>query len=443
MPRLMIQGEPGEVHTNDTPKVQYQLLVTWSNSCGICIQYDHQVGSYWPIPFHRNCNCRQIPVAPGQAAQPFVDYRAKIHTVSRSQQANIMGRSNLALVESGAVEWGDVVTPTRIRSLREVVSRKRLTVDQMVRSGVTRGRATQAYDAVHTRTHDATETRRQELVKKILAKGYTREQILDAAGRSLGSRVSIGEGPSGASVPTIPFRPTPKPSPAKPVLRKAALAPTPKPTRFGPTKATQAGDSKAQLELLGEMKAETGRAFTANEVASASGVPDNATFEIVKDAGLPGVVRFSGPGYKGTREISKADDGKFVVYNDSFEVEKGQQGKGIGAAMFGLQVEQASELGFGRIETYAARFDADGTIGYKVWPRFGYDGDIPAHIAAKLPDTLAGAKRVSDLMKTPEGRAWWDANGSSFDATFDLDPGSESRKVWDAYLARKAEDKKP
>lgn len=224
MPRLIISGDPGDVHTNDTGKIQFQFHASWHNSCGLCVERDGQVGSYWPLPMHRNCACKQTPVMPGQQAQPFVDYRAKILTVSRSQQANIMGRSNLSMVESGLVSWDDVVTPTRIRSLREVASRKKLTVNQMVGAGVTRGRAEQAFNAVHTATHDATETRRQELVKKLLSKGYTRQQVLDAAGRSLGSRVSIGEGPSGASAPATPTLLTPSPRLAGVVRRVAAIA---------------------------------------------------------------------------------------------------------------------------------------------------------------------------------------------------------------------------
>jgi hypothetical protein len=157
------------------------------------------------------------------SAQPFVDYRAKILTVPHSQQAAIMGKSNLAMVESGLVEWSDVVTPSRIRSLREVVSRKRLTVDQMVGSGVTKGRAEEAWNAVHTATHTASEVRRAAQVKALLGKGYTRQQIVDSAGRSIGSRIGIIEGPSGPGL--IPFTPKPTPRPIAPtVARVAALA---------------------------------------------------------------------------------------------------------------------------------------------------------------------------------------------------------------------------
>lgn len=167
---------------------------------------------------------------PGMEADPFVDYREKIRTVSRDQQANIMGRSNLAMVESGLVKWDDVVTPTRIRDLREVVSRKKLTVNQMVASGVKRGRAEEAFNSVSTNTHTAKEARRQELVKKILAKGFTRQQILDAAGRSIGSRISTTPIPTSEgqaalkNIPSIRFA-TPGPKAKAAIARAAAMKP--------------------------------------------------------------------------------------------------------------------------------------------------------------------------------------------------------------------------
>ncbi|MGZ6045671.1 MAG: hypothetical protein ACXWNW_14175 [Isosphaeraceae bacterium] len=156
------------------------------------------------------------------SAQPFVDFRAKILTVPPSQQAVIVGKSNLAMVESGLVKWDDVVTPSRIRSLREVVSRKRLTVDQMVGSGVTRGRAEEAWNAVHTGTHTASEANRAKQVKALLGKGYTRQQIVDAAGRAIGSRIGIVEGPSGPGLIPPSKILTPRPVP-KIAPRVAAL----------------------------------------------------------------------------------------------------------------------------------------------------------------------------------------------------------------------------
>lgn len=254
MPRLIIAGEPGEAYENDTGKVVYQLIVSWHNSCGLCIQYDHQIGPLWPCPFHRNCNCKNVPILPGMTGDPFVDFRAKILTVPPSQQAVIVGKSNLAMVESGLVKWDDVVTPSRIRSLREVASRKRLTVNQMVGSGVTRGRAEEAWNAVHTGTHTAAEATRAAQTKVLLSKGYTKTQIVDAAGRAIGSRIGIVEGPSGPQI--LPYTPKPTPRPVPKIAPRMAAIPakaTTKPT-LAPAKTDKAGrlnfTAQAMVEFI-------------------------------------------------------------------------------------------------------------------------------------------------------------------------------------------------
>ncbi len=208
MPRNIISGDPGSTWSNDGEKTQFQLIVHWGFSCGLCVQFDHQIGPYWPIPFHRRCVCTQSPVLPGQESRPFVDYRAKILTVSPSQQAAIMGRANLTLVEQGIVKWDDVVTAGRIRSLREVVSRNKLTVAQMVASGVASGSANEAFNAVNTGVHTAKEVTRKAQIATLMAAGYTKDQIKNAASIALANRVKL------TGVVTFPpIRPVPPPIP--------------------------------------------------------------------------------------------------------------------------------------------------------------------------------------------------------------------------------------
>lgn len=184
-----------------------------------------------------------VPVFPGQTAKPFADFREKILEVSPAQQAAIMGRGNLALVESGVVKWSDVVTSGRIRSLREVVSRGGLTVDQMVRAGVQESHALEAYNAVHTGTHTATEKRRKELTDALLAKGYSSSQISSAAGKAVAYRVTTSRPPDVGPPPAPPSpvpSPTPKPQPA-PAAKASAPAVIPTPARLdGPHSFTDA-----------------------------------------------------------------------------------------------------------------------------------------------------------------------------------------------------------
>ena len=212
MAKIITNGTPGTTWTNTTGKVQYQLLVTWENSCGLCIQYDRAIGPLWPTPFHRGCRCRQKPVWAGNESDPFVDFRKKLLDLDPGQQARVIGRSNLKLVEAGVVKWSDVVTPARIRSLREVVSRGKLSVAELLDAGVTKKAAEAAHQSVNTPAHAVAEAERVEALRKLLGLGVSKPQIKELFGARVAERVGISEGPSGPQpmppAPSVPFLPT-------------------------------------------------------------------------------------------------------------------------------------------------------------------------------------------------------------------------------------------
>ena len=70
----VVSGPPGTAWVNDTGKVLYQLRVNWVNSCGTCIQRSNLIGPWFPVPFHPNCLCKNIPIFPGDTARPFHDF---------------------------------------------------------------------------------------------------------------------------------------------------------------------------------------------------------------------------------------------------------------------------------------------------------------------------------------------------------------------------------
>ena len=73
--------------------------------------------------------------------------------------------------------------------------------------------------------------------------------------------------------------------------------------------------------------------------------------------------------------------------------------------------------------------------GYHASPRMGFDATIPAATPAR-PGALSGCVRLSDLMATPAGRAFWKAHGVQVPyMEFDLADGSLSWQILDAYLA--------
>jgi len=118
----LVNGPAGEAWVNRTGRVRYQFLADLVRTCGACLQYHRVVGPWWPIPIHRGCRCRQKAVGPGQAAEPFVDFRKLLEGMPRSKQAAAVGVGNYRFLRAGLVEWGDVVTTSRVRSLRDVIA---------------------------------------------------------------------------------------------------------------------------------------------------------------------------------------------------------------------------------------------------------------------------------------------------------------------------------
>lgn len=114
------------------------------------------------------------------------------------------------------------------------------------------------------------------------------------------------------------------------------------------------------------------------------------------------------------------------IVNDEIEFDKAFRGKGLGLKVFAQQVEEASKRGYKKIETHAAGSPdmADIQNGYYTWARFGYNGTI---------DGPHGETTVHELMRTPGGAKWWQANGHEFDGEFDLSQGSDSRRVFEEY----------
>lgn len=120
-------------------------------------------------------------------------------------------------------------------------------------------------------------------------------------------------------------------------------------------------------------------------------------------------------------------DGDQVVLSAEALFLKDNAPAGFGTHMLARMVDAAARVGVDRIDTDAIR-DSHAN-GYYTWPRLGYDGPIPFKLTTKLPKGLRTARWLSDLMKTPEGRDWWKANGVGVKLSFDPKPGSQSRQV--------------
>ena len=193
-------------------------------------------------------------------------------------------------------------------------------------------------------------------------------------------------------------------------------------------------DSSARLDAL------FGRHMDDNDVHALVAAPDGSRIFVGVRRGEVAISVYNDalPDFSMERRVRKNAAGDLEMENFLFTLGN-RAPAGTGTKLFAEQVQNARLLGVKRMVTHAKGGVGAGRDwnGHYTWPRLGYDAPIPDAAKARLGPDFASASRVSDLMKTPEGRAAWKEHGSSFDATFDLDPASQSSRVLDAYLTEK------
>lgn len=203
MARVTWSGPAGERWENKTDKVKYQFIASLSNTCGVCLQYHMAIGPWWPIPMHHGCMCRQVLIPPGGTSpEPFVDFREILRGLPPDQQRAAVGRSVYKLLEDGVIPWDEAVTKGRVRTLREIVSRRKLSIDEMTKAGVSPGIAANAHASVNTPAHRILYEQRRKLVSDLKGAGLTDEQLRRGFGSKIAERVGI-ENPAALAVRKI------------------------------------------------------------------------------------------------------------------------------------------------------------------------------------------------------------------------------------------------
>lgn len=134
---------------------------------------------------------------------------------------------------------------------------------------------------------------------------------------------------------------------------------------------------------------------------------------------------------------------KKIMKNESLFLSKDAP-KGLGTKVLASQIDKAKQLGMKKMVCEAVRHGSS-MIGYKVWPRLGYDGEVPSSV--KIPDTYKkklkaeGHKepfRIQQLYSLgKDAIEWWDKSGDSFEAEFDLADDSLSMRIFKRYLEEK------
>jgi hypothetical protein len=140
-----------------------------------------------------------VAIYPNKTSAPYQDWRKMIADLPEEQRVKVVGKANMQLIDQGVVKWEDVVTTNRVRLLREVVSREKLTVDQMTKAGVKERWAKDAWASVNTPAHQLAAQQRTELLKQILDMGIKPQHLKEMFGERMAARIGIFSGPSGTS----------------------------------------------------------------------------------------------------------------------------------------------------------------------------------------------------------------------------------------------------
>lgn len=108
----------------------------------------------------------------------------------------------------------------------------------------------------------------------------------------------------------------------------------------------------------------------------------------------------------------------------------------LGTLAFALCAITAHLAGLGQISLVAAggKGFSKRHIGFKVWPKFGFDAQLLPGEAADAPQ-LQGCQTVQDVLSVHP--AWWDAEGSQRRMTFNLDADSTSWQKLITYVGQK------
>lgn len=139
------------------------------------------------------------------------------------------------------------------------------------------------------------------------------------------------------------------------------------------------------------------------------------------------------------------NDNCWVIYNQKFRVHEDYWGQDLAGRSIAVQVQTARNIGVGKLVAYAEGNHQSANrlrkeerwSGYWVWPRMGFDADIPTPIKPLLKAPYRDMTRLSELMSSEEGQQEWYLHGDSLRVEFDLRAGSTSWKIHERYTSKR------
>ncbi len=225
-------------------------------------------------------------------------------------------------------------------------------------------------------------------------------------------------------------------TPSAPQLREQPAPVMAEPARAGARNHPAPSKVKANEKAREALREVMGRDMPDDEVRALIGAPADAEVSLSRPNRSGVNLSMAAPGLSAVRTLERNRKGELIANNQDFQIAK--QGKGLGLEIFSKQVAAMSKAGVERIHTNAAGSKDDVANGYYTWPRMGYDGPLEDEHLTALPAQFRHHDTIQELMAAPGGREAWKKHGSDIDLTFDLQPGSKSRQVLEAYKAERA-----
>jgi hypothetical protein len=199
------------------------------------------------------------------------------------------------------------------------------------------------------------------------------------------------------------------------------------------------------LKVLKNLKKDFNLKDISNEeVVAMAGALNNSEIRVTNIGNDSYRISISNDYLDGTQErtISRDYNGNLIIdnnyfflkrdyyMNDSgeevFDILPEYKNKGIATKSLARQVFYAAKNGVKRIETVAAKSDT--MNGYYVWPKHGFEGNIPTDLVEKIRKRFKdpNMKTMQDIFDKPGGNSYWKTNGKEIYLEFDLTPGSRS-----------------
>jgi hypothetical protein len=134
-------GRPGERWRNMTDDTWYQWVSSLLKPCAVCLRRHGRLFPRLPERPHPHCQCDFLAVPPGREAP--IEFRSAGELAAAMPvggQVELVGALDWLIRSAGLVSWDDLFDGNGDpRDFEDVVRRKGLTLEQLLRAGIAEG----------------------------------------------------------------------------------------------------------------------------------------------------------------------------------------------------------------------------------------------------------------------------------------------------------------